>query len=109
MRFHYLPFSSVNTPRNVDSAEYANIVLSFVRFYDQARRAGMPALPAADVTLMHQWIERAHEQRGREDRDHREPEHAPDRRRRRLALRRGIVRESPVHLRALLQEGRIQA
>ena len=25
---------------NVDSAEYANIVLTFTRFYDQARRAG---------------------------------------------------------------------
>ena len=32
---------------NVDSAEYANIVLTFTRFYDQARRAGMPALPAS--------------------------------------------------------------
>ncbi len=58
MRFHYLPFSSANSPRNVDSAEYANIVLTFARFYDQARRAGMPALPAAQRTLMHQWIER---------------------------------------------------
>jgi hypothetical protein len=59
MRFHYLPQTNVNNPRNVDSAEYANIVLSFVRFYDQARRAGMPALPPASATLMHQWIERA--------------------------------------------------
>jgi hypothetical protein len=58
MRFHYLPHMNVNNPRNVDSAEYANIVLTFVRFYDQARRAGMPALPASSVTLMHQWIER---------------------------------------------------
>ena len=28
---------------NLDSAEYANIVLTFTRFYDQARRAGMRA------------------------------------------------------------------
>ena len=28
---------------NLDSAEYANIVLTFTRFYDQARRAGMAA------------------------------------------------------------------
>ncbi len=59
MRFHYLPQMALNNPKNVDSAEYANIVLSFVRFYDQARRAGMAALPSPDVTLMHQWIERA--------------------------------------------------
>ena len=33
---------------NVDSAEYANIVASFPRFYAQARRAGMaPPSPAA--------------------------------------------------------------
>lgn len=59
MRFHYLPHANVNATMNVDSAEYANIVLSFVRFYDQARQAGMAALPAADVTLMHQWVQRA--------------------------------------------------
>ena len=40
MRFHYLPHEHANHPMNVDSAEYANIVLSFTRFYDQARRAG---------------------------------------------------------------------
>jgi hypothetical protein len=59
MRFHYLPDRSVNAPMNVDSAEYANIVLTFVRFYDQARRAGMPPLPASSRRLMHAWIERA--------------------------------------------------
>ena len=36
------PDTSVNATMNVDSAEYANIVLTFTRFYDQARRAGMP-------------------------------------------------------------------
>src|SRR3954469_4541012 len=59
MRFHYLPDRSLNTPMNVDSAEYANIVLTFVRFYDQARRAGMAPLPASSKRLMHAWIERA--------------------------------------------------
>jgi hypothetical protein len=58
MRFHYLPFTGVNARMNVDSAEYANIVLTFTRFYDQARRAGMPALPAASRELMSQWIQR---------------------------------------------------
>ena len=44
---------------NVDSAEYANIVLSFTRFYDQARSAGMAPLPAEHKRLIGQWIERA--------------------------------------------------
>ena len=34
---------TINGTTNVDSAEYANIVLTFTRFYDQARRAGMAA------------------------------------------------------------------
>ena len=59
MRFHYLPDRDLNAPMNVDSAEYANIVLTFVRFYDQARRAGMPPLPASSKRLMHAWIERS--------------------------------------------------
>jgi hypothetical protein len=59
MRFHYLPASTLNAPMNVDSAEYANIVLTFTRFYEQARRAGMPALPASARSVMRQWITRA--------------------------------------------------
>ena len=59
MRFHYLPNHSVNTAFNLDSAEYANIVLTFTRFYDQARRAGMPALPASARATMRQWVTRA--------------------------------------------------
>jgi hypothetical protein len=59
MRFHYLPHLALNNPKNVDSAEYANIVLSFVRFYDQARRAGMAPLSGTAVAMMHQWVERA--------------------------------------------------
>ncbi len=59
MRFHYLPGTSVNARMNVDSAEYANIVLTFTRFYDQARRAGMPALNGSEKSVMHEWITRA--------------------------------------------------
>ena len=44
---------------NVDSAEYANIVLGFTRFYNQARAAGMPPLTAPHKALLGQWIERA--------------------------------------------------
>src|SRR3954452_21243719 len=57
MRFHYLPHLQASA--NLDSAEYANIVLSFTRFYDQARRAGMPPLPAAARSLTREWITRA--------------------------------------------------
>jgi len=44
---------------NVDSAEYANIVLSFSRFYGQARRAGMRPLGGRERTLLRQWVARA--------------------------------------------------
>src|SRR4051794_2549857 len=58
MRFHYLPNSQINHPMNVDSAEYANIVLSFSRFYEQARHQGMNALPTSHVALLRQWTKR---------------------------------------------------
>ena len=44
---------------NVDSAEYANIVLSFTRLYGQARQAGMPRPPAGQLRLFRNWIRRA--------------------------------------------------
>ena len=58
MRFHYLPHITLNARSNVDSAEYSNIVLTFVRFYDQARRAGMPGLDASAKHVMREWITR---------------------------------------------------
>ena len=59
LRFQYVPRRSPAAPANVDSAEYANIVLSFLRFYDQARRAGMAPLPRAGRELLRHWIRRA--------------------------------------------------
>jgi len=58
MRFHYLP-DGPHARSNVDSAEYACIVLSYLRFYGQARRAGMPPLSRAGRSLMRSWIRRA--------------------------------------------------
>jgi hypothetical protein len=58
LRFHYLPDRPLNHPMNVDSSEYANIVLSFTRFYGQARRAGMPRPVRAQQALLRQWIKR---------------------------------------------------
>jgi len=47
LRFHYLPDEPAANRMNVDTAEYANIVLGSGRFYAQARAAGMrrPAAP----------------------------------------------------------------
>jgi hypothetical protein len=59
MRFHYLPYSSPAERRNVDSAEYASIVLSFTRFYGQARRAGMPPLEPRARRLLREWTRRS--------------------------------------------------
>ena len=59
MHFHYLPDSPSSHPMNVDSAEYANIVLSFTRYYRQARQAGMSRPPASQRRLFRGWIRRA--------------------------------------------------
>ena len=56
-RFHYLPHASVNGRMNVDSAEYANIVISVTRFLDQGRAAGM-RVPAADLARLRVWARR---------------------------------------------------
>jgi hypothetical protein len=58
LRFHYLPQRPINSRMNVDSAEYANIVMSFTRFYGHARAAGMPPLRGASRRLMREWVER---------------------------------------------------
>jgi hypothetical protein len=56
LRFHYLPHRTLGTRMNVDSAEYANIVLSFSRFYGPAREAGMR--PPARIGLLREWVRR---------------------------------------------------
>ena len=56
-RFHYLPQDSVASRMNVDSAEYANIVISVTRFLDQGRAAGM-RVRGADLARMRVWARR---------------------------------------------------
>ena len=51
MHFQYLPHERANHPMNVDSAEYANIVLSFTRFYEQARRPACRARRASRAVV----------------------------------------------------------
>ena len=58
MQFHYLPAGSLGSKLNVDSAEYANIVASVVRFYDAAIARGMRPLAAEDEALLRQWMRR---------------------------------------------------
>ncbi len=58
-RFRYLPHRPPFVKTNLDSAEYANITLHFLAFYDDARRAGMPALPPEQVRLLRAWVRRA--------------------------------------------------
>jgi hypothetical protein len=59
LHFRYLPHERGAHPMNLDSAEYANIVLSFSRFYEQARAAGMPRPQARRLRLLRQWVRRA--------------------------------------------------
>ena len=59
LRFHYLPGRPPGSRVNVDSAEYANMTLHFLAWYDEALGAGMAPLPRADVRLLRRWVERA--------------------------------------------------
>src|SRR6185436_17079739 len=56
LHFRYLPHKGLRTISNVDSAEYANIVLSFSRFYGLARQAGMR--PPVQLGLLREWVRR---------------------------------------------------
>jgi len=56
LRFHYLPHMGLRSGANFDSPEYANIVLSFSRFYGLARASGMQ--PPARLDLLREWVRR---------------------------------------------------
>ena len=43
---------------NLDSAEYANMTLHFIAWYEQALRAGMRPLPEADMRILRAWAAR---------------------------------------------------
>ena len=58
LRFHYLPARPRATRFNLDSAEYANIVASFARFYEPARRTGMARPSARALRLVRDWMRR---------------------------------------------------
>jgi hypothetical protein len=56
-RFQYQS-DSAGSRKNVDSAEYANMTLHFIAWYEQALRAGMRPLPDADMAILRAWAAR---------------------------------------------------
>jgi hypothetical protein len=57
LRFRYLPQYGDRARANIDSPEYANIVLGFSRHYATARTAGMPT--PRELALLRDWTRRA--------------------------------------------------
>ena len=57
--FHRNPFQRVGYKQNVESAEYANIVLDVIYYYEQARREGMQPIPESDARTLRAWVRRA--------------------------------------------------
>jgi hypothetical protein len=56
--FHYSPQAPAGVSLNFDTPEYANIVLTSLRYYRAARNAGMAPLSRRAVLLMRAWITR---------------------------------------------------
>ena len=50
-RFQY-QVTYAGSQMNLDSAEYANMTLHFIAWYEQALRAGMRPLPQADMRVL---------------------------------------------------------
>jgi hypothetical protein len=57
-RFHYQINERASARRNVDSAEYANMTLQFLAFYDDALAAGAAPLPERDLRVLRGWVQR---------------------------------------------------
>ena len=58
-RFAYQINQPPTSSRNLDSAEYANMTLHFIAWYDDARKVGMDPLPLADRRLLRGWVQRS--------------------------------------------------
>jgi hypothetical protein len=57
--FHRNPFQRAGANQNIESAEYANIVLDVIYYYEQARRAGMKPLSEGQARTLRAWVKRA--------------------------------------------------
>ena len=57
-QFHYQTRRPATAAINLDSAEYANIVVQAIGYYDRALRAGMRPRPRATMRAMRAWVTR---------------------------------------------------
>ena len=57
--FHRNPFQRSRARQNIESAEYANIVLDVIYYYEQARRAGMAPISRRQARALRAWVSRA--------------------------------------------------
>jgi hypothetical protein len=57
--FHRNPFQRAGANQNIESNEYANIVLDVIYYYEQARRAGMTPLSEGQARTLRAWVSRA--------------------------------------------------
>ena len=53
--FHYRPDHGDGARSNLDTPEYANIVVQALSYYDRALALGMPPLPGAQVRRLRAW------------------------------------------------------
>ncbi len=57
--FHRNPFQRAGYKQNIESAEYANIVLDVIYYYEQARREGMQPIPESYARTLRAFVRRA--------------------------------------------------
>jgi hypothetical protein len=57
--FHRNPFQRVGNKQNIESTEYANIVLDAIYYYEQARREGMRPIPQSSAHTLRAFVRRA--------------------------------------------------
>jgi hypothetical protein len=57
-QFHYEPRRSGDAAINLDTPEYASIVVQALGYYDEALRVGMRPLPNASMRRMRAWVTR---------------------------------------------------
>jgi hypothetical protein len=55
-QFHYRPDHRDSASSNLDTPEYANIVIQALSYYDRALALGMPPLPAERVRQLRSWM-----------------------------------------------------
>jgi hypothetical protein len=57
--FHRNPFQRAGSPQNIESAEYANIVLDVIYYYEQARARGMRPIAKSHGRTLRAFVRRS--------------------------------------------------